>query len=407
MLLERMFGEGGSPVTEERIIMHVDLDAFFASIEQRDHPELRGKPVIIGGRPDQRGVVSTCSYEARRFGVRSAMPLIEAYRRCPQGIFLPGNMHKYQAASRQVHEIFRSFTPLVESISIDEAFLDLTGCEGLFGPPDEIARKVKRAIAQQVGITASAGLAPNKFLAKVASELQKPDGLVWIRAHEIADVLHPLPISRLWGVGPKTAEKLTALGIKSIGDLANYHPGLLRRALGQAQAEHLQRLANGVDQRPVVLGEEAKSMGHEHTFPVDVAGLDEVEAVLLHLAEKVGRRLRQDGFSGRTVALKLRYHDFTTITRHTTLKESTNLDRDIYLAARELLHKAYNGQLVRLIGVSMLNLSHGSLHQLSFLGADEEQERRSKLASAMDRIKDRYGEESITYAKVKEKEDGE
>lgn len=389
---------------ENRIIMHVDLDAFFASIEQRDRPELKGKPVIIGGRPDQRGVVSTCSYEARRFGVHSAMPLVEAYRRCPQGIFLPGSISKYQEASRQVHEIFRSFTPLVESISIDEAFLDLTGCERLFGQADEIARKAKRKIVEQVGITASAGIAPNKFLAKIASELRKPDGLVWIKPDEIKRVLHPLAIGRLWGVGPKTADKLTELGIRTIGELAGYHQGLLTKALGKAQAEHLQRLANGIDERLVVLGEEAKSMGHEHTFSVDVADLDEVEAVLLHLAEKVGRRLRQDGVSGRTVALKLRYHDFTTLTRHATLKEATNLDKEIYQAAKELLRKAYNGQLVRLIGVSMQNLSHGSLHQLSLLGEDEEQARRTKLATTMDKIKNRYGEEIITYAKVKEHE---
>lgn len=389
---------------ENRTIMHVDLDAFFASIEQRDHPELKGKPVIIGGRPDERGVVSTCSYEARRFGVRSAMPLVEAYRRCPQGIFLPGSMSKYQEASQQVHEIFRSFTPLVESISIDEAFLDLTGCERLFGPPDEIARKVKQAIVKQVQITASAGIAPNKFLAKIASELKKPDGFVWIKPGEVQQVLHPLPIGRLWGVGPKTAERLTELGIKTIGDLAVYHPALLCKALGKAQAEHLQELANGIDDRAVILGEDAKSMGHEHTFSVDVADLDEVEAVLLHLAEKVGRRLRQDGLSGRTVALKLRYHDFTTLTRHTTLKEATNLDKEIYQAARELLRKAYNGQLVRLIGVSLQNLSHGSLHQISLLGDDAEQIRRAKLASTMDRIKTRFGEEIITYAKVKERE---
>ncbi len=389
---------------ENRTIMHVDLDAFFASIEQRDRPELKGKPVIIGGRPNERGVVSTCSYEARRFGVRSAMPLVEAYRRCPQGIFLPGRMSKYQQASEQVHQIFRSFTPLVESISIDEAFLDLTGCERLFGPPDEIARKVKRTIVEQVQITASAGIAPNKFLAKIASELKKPDGLVWIRPGEVKQVLHPLPIGRLWGVGPKTAERLTELGIKTIGELAIYHAGLLCKALGKTQAEHLQALANGIDDRPVILGEEAKSMGHEHTFSVDVGELDEVEAVLLHLAEKVGRRLRQDGLSGRTVALKLRYHDFTTLTRHTTLKEATNLDKEIYQAARELLRKTYNGQLVRLIGVSLQNLSHGSLHQISLLGDDQEQIRRARLASAMDSIKTRFGEEIITYAKVKERD---
>lgn len=388
----------------ERIIMHVDLDAFFASIEQRDCPELRGKPVIIGGRPDQRGVVSTCSYEARRFGVRSAMPLVEAYRRCPQGIFLPGNMQKYQIASGQVQEIFRGFTPLVEPISIDEAFLDLTGCVNLFGDPLQIAQQVKGKIKQQVGITASAGIAHNKFLAKLASELRKPDGLVWIKPEEVTRVLHPLPIERLWGVGPKTAGKLTSLGIKTIGELAAYQPQLLIRALGTAQAEHLQRLAHGWDDRPVVLGEEAKSMGHEHTWPMDVADLDEVEAVLLHLAEKVGRRLRQDGMVGKTVALKLRYHDFTTITRHSTLREATNLDREIYLAARELLRKAYNGQLVRLIGVSMQNLSHDAVHQISFLGEDADQTRRGKLAEAMDSIKNRFGEDSITYAKVRERE---
>lgn len=389
---------------QDRIIMHVDLDAFFASIEQRDCPELKGKPVIIGGRPDQRGVVSTCSYEARRFGVHSAMPLVEAYRRCPQGIFLPGNMQKYQTASRQVHEIFHSFTPLVESISIDEAFLDLTGCATLFGTPPEIAGRVKSAIVQQIGITGSAGIAANKFLAKVASELQKPNGLVWIKPEDVIQVLHPLAISRLWGVGPKTASKLTSIGIKTVGELAHYNLALLAKALGVAQAEQLQQLANGLDNRPVVPGEAAKSMGHEHTWSVDVASLDEVEAVLLHLAEKVGRRLRQDGMAGRTVALKLRYHDFTTITRHTTLKEATNLDKEIYLAAKELLRKTYNGQLVRLVGVSLQNLTQGATRQLTFLGEDEEQRRREKLAVAMDGIKNRYGEASITYAKVKERE---
>jgi DNA polymerase-4 len=314
-------------------------------------------------------------------------------------------MGKYQEASRQVHAIFRSFTPLVESISIDEAFLDVTGCTGLFGAPVEIAQKIKAEILKQVGITASAGIAPNKFLAKIASELQKPNGLVWIKSDQVKQVLHPLPISRLWGVGPKTADKLTALGIKTIGELARFNLTLLAKALGPGQAQHLQRLANGLDDRPVILGEEAKSMGHEHTFPVDVADQDEVEAVLLHLAEKVGRRLRQEGVAGKTVALKLRYHDFTTITRHATLREATNLDKDIYLAARDLLRKVYNGQLVRLVGVSMQNLGHGAMRQLSFLGEDEELRRREKLALAMDGIKDRYGEAIITYAKVKERTD--
>ncbi|NLW17893.1 MAG: DNA polymerase IV [Firmicutes bacterium] len=387
-----------------RPILHIDLDAFFASIEERDRPELRGKPVIIGGRPDQRGVVSTCSYAARKYGVRSAMPLTEAYRRCPHGIFLPGNMAKYKAASRQVFAIFHRFTPLVEPISIDEAFLDLTGCTNLFGDPLTIARKIKELIKQEVGITASAGLAHNKFLAKIASDLQKPDGLVWIKPEEIEQVLHPLPISRLWGVGPKTAEKLRTLGIDTIGDLAAFDIRLLARVVGTGQAHHLKQLAAGQDDRPVMSETEIKSMGHEHTFPTDVCDLNQVIAILLHLAEKVGRRLRRAGLYGRTVALKLRYHDFTTLTRHVSLPEPTNLDQVIYQTGKELLLKNYNGQPVRLIGISLQNLSPTATQQLSFLEGQAEKEKRQKLAQAMDKIKNRFGEESITYAKVKESE---
>jgi DNA polymerase-4 len=390
---------------QESRILHVDLDAFFASIEQRDNPELRGKPVIIGGKPDQRGVVSTCSYEARRFGVRSAMPLIEAYRRCPEGIFLPGDMHKYAQASRQVQEIFQRFTPLVEQVSIDEAFLDVSGCLNLFGDPPTIARRIKRAIKEEVGITASVGVAPNKFVAKIASELEKPDGLVVIQPHQVIDVLHPLSIDRLWGVGPKTTARLQQLGIRQVGQLARFDEALLARSVGRAAARHLLQLANGIDDRPVETTDETKSMGHEHTFPVDIADMKEVEGVLLHLAEKVGRRLRRDGLAGKTVTLKLRYQDFTTLTRQATLPEPTNLDHHIYRAARELLHKTYNGQLIRLIGVSMHNLSSEATRQLSFLGESEEYARREKLLETMDRIKNRYGEDIITYAKVRERED--
>lgn len=387
-----------------RPILHVDLDAFFASIEERDQPELRGQPVIIGGRPDQRGVVSTCSYAARKYGVHSAMALTEAYRRCPNGIFLPGDMSKYKTASRQVFDIFRRFTPLVEPISIDEAFLDLSGCTNLFGDPVTIARKIKELIKQEVGITASAGLAHNKFLAKIASELQKPDGLVWIKHDEIERVLHPLPISRLWGVGPKTADKLSTLGIKTIGDLASIDAQLLARAVGQGQAHHLHHLAAGEDDRPVENDTEIKSMGHEHTFTTDSYDLEEVLTVLLHLAEKVGRRLRLAGMFGRTIALKLRYYDFTTLTRHTSLQEPTNLDQIIYQTGKELLLKNYSGQPVRLIGISLQNLGHTTMQQLSFLETKAEQEKQEKVTQAMDAIKNRYGEQSITYAKVKEKE---
>lgn len=387
-----------------RPILHVDLDAFFASVEERDQPELRGLPVIIGGRPDQRGVVSTCSYAARKYGVHSAMPLTEAYRRCPHGIFLPGDMTKYQLASRQVFAIFRRFTPIVEPISIDEAFLDLTGCTNLFGDPITIAQEIKQLIRQEVGITASAGIAHNKFLAKIASELEKPDGLVWIKPDQIKSVLHPLPIGRLWGVGPKTADKLTTLGIKTIGDLAHFDQNLLARATSRALASHLQQLAAGQDERPVVTDTEIKSLGHEYTFAKDTGDLEQVLAILLHLSEKVGRRLRREGMSGRTIALKLRYHDFTTLTRHTSLREPTNLDQIIYQTGKGLLVNTYNGQPIRLIGISLQNLSREVIQQLSFLGTQAELERQEKMAQVMDKIKNRYGEDSITYAKVKENE---
>ena len=319
----------------QRLVMHVDMDAFFASIEQRDHEEYRGKPLIVGGLSG-RGVVSTCSYEARRFGVHSAMPIVRAKRLCPQGIFVEGDYAHYRAVSDEIFAIFSRYAPVVEPLSIDEAFLDLTGMELLMKTPRSYAERLKAEIRGKTGLVASVGIAPNKFLAKLASDLEKPDGLVIITEEGKQAVLDPLPVGRIWGVGEKTAARLEALRIRTIGQLRRTLREKLVRSLGAHMADHLLALASGIDARPVAPREAAKSIGKEVTFPADIESAEEVERVLLDLSEKVGYRLRRKGVKGRTIQLKLRLSDFRTYTRSRTLPEATCYDREIYETALAL-----------------------------------------------------------------------
>jgi len=393
-----MSGEGKTL----RQIIHIDMDAFYAAVEQRDNPELRGKPLIIGGQPNSRGVVSTASYEARRYGVRSAMPLAQAYRRCPQGIFMPGDHGKYRAVSRQILAIYREYTPLVEPLALDEAFLDVTGCEKLFGRAEEMGWCIKERIRKEVGLTASVGVAHNKFLAKLASDLKKPDGFVVVRPDRIREFLQGLPVSRLWGVGEKTAAQLEALGLKTIGQVAQLPVEALEDKLG-SWGRQLYYLARGIDDRPVKSCQQVKSVGHETTFHRDVNNKELLLTTLLDLTLETGRRLRRKGLAGRTVTLKLRYSDFETITRAATLEEATDSDNMIFSTVSGLLEREYSGKLVRLIGVTVSKLSLKDQEgQLALF--DERREKEEKLTGAMDKIKDKYGEGIITRARLLGKE---
>jgi DNA polymerase-4 len=380
-----------------RTILHVDLDAFFAAVEQRDRPELRGKPVIVGGGgPDQRGVVSAASYEARAFGVHSAMPLRTAGRLCPHGVFLPVDGRKYQRASREVMAILRRFTPLVQPISIDEAFLDVTGSRALFGEGEAIARTIKVAIRTEVGLTASVGVASTKLVAKIGSDLRKPDGLVVVPLGDEASFLAPLPISRLWGVGEKTAIALRDFGVQTIGDLAALPPAAMERRFGKHGAALVAR-AHGVDPDPVATGDAAKSIGHEHTFDTDTAEREKIERTVLGMADGVAWRLRAAGLKAATITLKLRDTNFVTMTRQTTLDTPADLTEPIYEAAVELLRRELHGQRIRLVGVTASNFRERE--QLALFGGSDEP-RRHQAAAAMDTIRRKYGEKAVTRGRL-------
>jgi DNA polymerase-4 len=385
------------PTMTARTILHVDLDAFFAAVEQRDHPQLRGKPVIVGGGgPNQRGVVSTASYEARRFGVHSAMPLREAGRRCPDGIFLPVDGRKYLRVSRDVMAILRRFTPLVEPISIDEAFLDVTGSRELFGDGPTIARAIKDAVRDEVQLTISIGVATTKLVAKIASDLEKPDGLVVVPPGDEVAFLAPLEIGRLWGVGEKTATVLREYGVKTIGDLAALPEDLMERRFGK-MGPMLGDRARGRDaDRVVGEGEAAKSVGHEHTFDVDTSDREDIERTLLAMAEGVSGRLRASGVRASTVTVKIRDSSFRTITRQRTLAEPTDLTDPIYRVALELARPEVRGLRIRLLGVSASNL--GEREQLGLFPADDP--RRRRAIEAADRLRRRYGERAVTRARL-------
>jgi len=387
-----------------RSILHCDLDAFYASVEQRDHPEYRGKPVIVGGGPNERGVVSAASYEARAFGVHSAMPLVQAGKLCPQGIFVPGDAAAYEKASDAVMALFAERTPLVEPISLDEAFLDVTGTAHLFGGPEACGRGIKRDVRDKVGLVLSVGLAANKLCAKVASDLRKPDGFVVVPRGQEQAFLAPLPLKRLWGVGPKTQRVLEDLGMRTIGDLAQADPALLEARLGEHGTTIQQRARGNDDDREVVAEPgDPKSIGHAHTFDRDTLDRAVIERTLLRLSEGVGRRLRTHELRGRTVTLQLRVAPFETRTRQRTLTEPTADDLRIYETARSLLREALAADRdagrvspVRLVGVTASGLVGGEQLDL-FTGA-----RVSRLNAAMDAVRKRFGDDALDRASARE-----
>jgi DNA polymerase-4 len=340
-----------------RAILHVDMDAFFAAVEVLDNPELRGKPVIVGGTPEERGVVAAASYEVRKYGIHSAMSSFRAKKLCPDAIFIRPRHHRYVEISKSFFAIFRSYTPLVEPISIDEAFLDVTGCRRLFGDPVTIGREIKNRIRDEVGLVASVGVAPNKFLAKLASDLDKPDGFRIIREEEAEALLAGLPIGRLWGVGKVSQKALAGMGVHLIRDLFTVPREKLEAHFGAHTAKLLE-LARGIDNRPVVTEHEAKSIGAETTFPKDISDAKILCGYIDRLADRVGKSLRQDGLLAHTIHLKARYADFTTATRAVTLPSSTCSTRVIQNKARALLLERLGrkGRPLRLIGVSVSNL---------------------------------------------------
>lgn len=383
-----------------RTILHVDMDAFYAAVEQRDHPEYRGLPVIVGSDPKEgkgRGIVATCSYEARQFGVHSAQPISKAWKLCPQGIFVQPDMEKYERVSGRVMDILREFTDLIEQISIDEAFLDVTGSRTLFGDGAGVAEKIKFRIREELGLTASVGVAANKFVAKVASDLKKPDGLVVVVPGSEKEFLAPLPVKRLWGVGPKTEAVLKKIGLERIGQIAEMPHGALTSLLGKSGA-HLWQLANGIDDRAVVADEGFKSIGHETTFEHDTADPELLHNTLLELAGRVAGRLRANGVRARTIALKYREADFTTYTRRTTLNVPVNTAEGIFPVAERMMQTLRrDGVRVRLIGVSASNLEidRGG-QQMSLLELPPEKDQR--LAAALDSIARRFGGRAVTPA---------
>ena len=377
-----------------RQILHVDMDEFFAAVEKLDDPSLRGRCLLVGGDPNARGVVSTASYEAREYGCRSAMPMATALRLCPQAVVLPVRGRRYREVSERVFELLGRYTPLVEPLSIDEAFLDVTGCERLFGGAEAIARSIKRDVRDEIGLPASVGVAPNKFLAKLASDLRKPDGLVVITEENMRATLEPLPVSRLWGVGPAAEKRLERLNVQTIGQLRAVPLERLTDAFGQA-GEHFHRLARGLDRRPVVPDSRAKSISQECTFAVDVADAEQLRDVLVEQVEQVSRRLRRQGLKARTVTVKLRTGDFTTHTRSATLDDPTDLTGEIRRDTERLL-SAWLGRHrrpLRLLGVGVSGLIRQG-GQLPLFGRAQ-RDREQRLDRTLDDIARRFGDGAV------------
>ena len=409
-----------------REIIHLDMDAFYASVEALDNPTLQGKPVIVGGS-ERRGVVCAASYEARKFGVHSAQPTSTAKRLCPHGIFLPVRMERYQEMSDRIFGIFHRYTPLVEALSIDEAFLDVTASVRLFGTPAEIAMEIKAAVRKETGLTVSAGVAASKFVAKIASDLRKPDGLTVVPRGKEREFLSPLPVGKLWGVGKVTQAALHRMGIETIGDLSRIAAELLARKFGK-HGVLLHELSLGIDDREVVPEREAKSIGREDTYPEDLVGMEGIRKELLSLATRVAERMRSHGVKGRTATLKVKYNDFTLITRAAALDPATDDGGEIYRCAVALLPKTEAGKRpIRLLGISLSRLSGGETvmpsgksEQLPLFGKPAgsresgtvrqgfpppgSRDKQEKLHHAMDRIRRKYGKKGIRPAALLDEE---
>ncbi len=376
-------------------IIHLDMDAFYPSVEVLDNPRLKGKPVIVGGGKE-RGVVSSPSYEARRFGVHSAMPMATAMRLCPQGVFLPVRMNRYKEISERILEIFSRYTPLVEPLSIDEAFLDVTGSERLYGSAVEIAIRIRQTIFREIRLTASAGVAPSKFVAKIASDMKKPDGLTVVAPKDVREFLNPLPVSRMWGVGKATQEKLLKMNVLTFKDLSLVPLDVLERTLG-IHGRKIHFLSMGIDARDVETEREAKSIGHEDTFSEDLTDRDLLRKKLLSLAEKVARRMRNKGVIGKSISLKVKYGNFKQVTRSVALDAYSDDGPSLYAKACSLLTKTEAGiKPVRLLGISVSRLCfRGEEDQLSLFGHEPKEEKKKKLHHALDSVYRRHGERSV------------
>ncbi len=380
---------------QSKHIIHLDMDAFYPSVEVLDTPALKGKPIIVGGSKE-RGVVSSASYEARKFGIHSAQPIAKAKRLCPGGIFLPVRMSRYQEVSKQVFEIFHRFTSLVEPLSIDEAFLDVTGSIRLFGQPENIAKKIKQIIFSETGLTISAGVAPSKFVAKIASDFDKPDGLTVVHPDGVRYFLDPLPVKKMWGIGKMLQRRLSRLNIHTFKDLRQTPVEILEKNFGK-QGAKIHLLAMGIDDREVIPEHDVKSIGHEQTFSQDIISLDWAEKELLALGNKVARRMRHKGLKGKTVTLKVKYGDFVQITRSVTLPKSTDDGSEIYSVACGLLKKTEaTKKPIRLLGISLSHLSFfGTGTQLSLFDQNPSSQKRQRLNTVLDSVSEKFGDESV------------
>ena len=377
-----------------KIIMCVDMDAFFASVEQQANPHLRGKPIAVTGS-GARTVITTASYEARRFGVKTGMNIYEAKKACPHLILVTGDNEKYTHTCRELTKIYAQFTPDAEVYSIDEAFLDITTTHHLFGGPEAIGASIKNIIKDRFGINCTVGIAPNILIAKLASDISKPDGLRWIRPDDVPNVLKDLPVKELWGIGSKIAERLAALGIKTCGELGRASASLLRNRFGII-GETLKLMGMGICSRPVIAEEgEPKSIGHSMTLPKDIGDRNEIKAYILKLSEMVGKRARRYRYSGRKVSLTLRYPDFETFTKQTTLSQYANDTHIIYKSAADILGRVRLKDKIRLIGVCLSDITADEPHQPSLF---ENERRRKELLNIMDAVNDRFGDFKLTWA---------